>query len=461
MLLETDARAERGYAPEDADARRNLVKRIIASSTFAKSSRLTEFLRYVYSLAEKGRFEDIHEQNIGAAIFGRSRDYDPAADSIVRSHASRLRHRLKEYFELEGLNEPLVLTIPRGSYIPLFEPRPQPRSVENGQPVAAEGVDEFRVFSGLGVDEPVFPIEEGRSADGADDIDLRRKIVRLKVILASFLVLIVFLGARLFIKHATSDSLPRETALPNPLWKELLASGPEKTLIVSSDSGLVMFQHLTGRSVSLASYVSGSYLKDTDSNQVPSQIVQKFGTRRYTPAIDLAVLERMIAVAGGRYDRLSFRYARDLRIEDLKKGNAVLLGSAESNPWVQLYEPSLNFHFVDDLLHDKARMVNLHPLAGEADHYDSTPEDSTPTVYGLVAYRANLQNPGHVLILEGQTMAGTQTSVDFVFDEAYLLPFLRKIVRPDGTIPEFEVLLRSRSFAGQSSRIEIVAYRAA
>ncbi len=461
MLLEMDARAERGYAPEDADARRNLVKRIVASSTFARSNRLTEFLKYVYSLAEKGRFEDIHEQNIGAAIFGRARDYDAAADSIVRSHASRLRHRLKEYFEVEGQNEPLVLTIPRGSYVPLFEPRPQAKSAENVQPVTAEIPDEFQVFPGIGIEEPVSLIEDGHHSGSANNADLRKKIVRLRVVVVSLLVLIVLLGVRLFIKHPAPDFSQREAVSQNLLWRELLASGPEKTLVVSSDSGLVMFQHLTGRSVSLASYVNGNYLKDTNSNQVPSQVVQKFGTRRYTPAIDLAVLERMIVVAGGRYDRLSFRYARDLRIEDLKKGNAVLLGSAESNPWVQLYEPSLNFHFVDDLLHDKARMVNLHPLAGESDHYDSTPEDSTPTVYGLVAYRANLQNPGHVLILEGQTMAGTQTSVDFVFDEAYLLPFLRKIVRPDGTIPEFEVLLRSRSFAGQSSRIEIVAYRVA
>jgi hypothetical protein len=111
------------------------------------------------------------------------------------------------------------------------------------------------------------------------------------------------------------------------------------------------------------------------------------------------------------------------------------------------------------LLNDKSQMLNRHPAPREALHYDSTPQDATPTIYGVVAYRQNLQASGHVLILEGQTMAGTQTAADFVFDESYLLPFLKKVIRPDGSIPNFELLLRSSSFSGQSSRIDLVAYR--
>lgn len=55
-------------------------------------------------------------------------------------------------------------------------------------------------------------------------------------------------------------------------------------------------------------------------------------------------------------------------------------------------------------------------------------------------------------------MAGTQTAVDFVFDNSYILPFLKKIRKTDGSIPNFELLLRSSSFGGQSSRIEEIAY---
>ncbi|WP_156785076.1 hypothetical protein [Terriglobus roseus] len=99
------------------------MRRIVLSSAFAKSPRLSHFLRYICNEEEEGRQDRISEQSIGIAVFGRSPDYDSNADSIVRSHASRLRHRLREYFETEGVSEPIVLTIPKGSYIPRFEPR--------------------------------------------------------------------------------------------------------------------------------------------------------------------------------------------------------------------------------------------------------------------------------------------------------------------------------------------------
>ncbi len=461
MLLETTTRVERGYPPEGADARRNLVKRIVASSAFTRSNRLSEFLKFVYSLAEKGRFDDIHEQNIGAAVFGRTRDYDPADDSIVRSHASRLRHRLKEYFEDEGRNEPLILTIPRGSYIPAFVPHSQWKPVtENSQSgIATEPAEELPLETGRAeAESPRTSLSEEPEATEEKSIE-RKIIVRQRIVIIAAAVIIALLATALFVKYSSARrTQPQEPASQNPLWREFTEDNT-KTIVVSSDSGLVMYQHLTGHPVSLASYVSGEYLKNTVSPLVAEGIVRKFGTRRYTPAVDLFVLDHITRVFGGKQDHLSFRYARDLRMEDLKQGNAILLGSAESNPWVQLYEPSLNFHFDDDLLHDKARMVNRHPLPGEAEHYDSTPQDQTPTIYGLVAYRANLQRSGRVLILEGQTMAGTQTAVDFIVDDGYLLSFLKKIRRADGSIPYFEVLLRSSSFGGQSSRLEVVAYR--
>lgn len=464
MLLETTSRVERGYPPEDADVRRGLVKRIVASSAFARSTRLSDFIKYVYSLAEKGRFDDIHEQNIGSAVFGRTRDYDPAADSIVRSHASRLRHRLKGYFEEEGQDEPLILTIPRGSYIPVFEPRSQWKPVtENSQSIASS---EFQEVPAL---QPEMDTDEtnlaevpasGEDLDRKTDAKSRKTIAQLRIALIVAGALIAALTVVLFMKQPFALRAQQEdSASQNPLWKEFMTNAGARAVVVSSDSGLVMHQHLTGQAVTLASYVSGDYLKNTTSPLASGEIVRKFGTRRYTPAVDLSALEHITRIFGSRHDHLLFRYARDLRMQDLKQGNAILLGSSESNPWVQLYEPSLNFHFEDDLLHDKAQMINRNPLPGEAAHYDSTPQDAAPTIYGVVAYRPNLQTSGHVLILEGQTMAGTQTAADFIFDDAYLLPFLKKISKADGSIPYFEVLLRSKSLGGQSSRLEVTAYR--
>ena len=109
-----------------SDPRWELVERIVASPTFVKSSRLCSFLIYICELSLQERSDEINELNIGKTVFGRSSNYDPSVDGIVRSHASRLRQRLEQYFNDEGANETIRLLIPRGGYIPVFEPRPSP-----------------------------------------------------------------------------------------------------------------------------------------------------------------------------------------------------------------------------------------------------------------------------------------------------------------------------------------------
>src|SRR5579862_5542248 len=105
------------------DSRRELVGRVIASAHFSKAERLSSLLIYICDLALDGRADELSEQNIGEAVFGRSRDYDSANDGIVRAQVSRLRQRLELYFDGEGAEEPIRIVIPRGGYIPFFEPR--------------------------------------------------------------------------------------------------------------------------------------------------------------------------------------------------------------------------------------------------------------------------------------------------------------------------------------------------
>ena len=40
---------------------------------------------------------------------------------------------------------------------------------------------------------------------------------------------------------------------------------------------------------------------------------------------------------------------KPLRMDEIKQGHLVLLGTYESTTWVQLFEPSMNFYFRNDL----------------------------------------------------------------------------------------------------------------
>lgn len=103
--------------------REDLIKRVETSRTFEKSQRLRAFFSYISQCALKGQPESATEQQIGIHVFNRTPGYNPSEDNVVRSQARLLRWKLEQYFGDEGRNEPLVITVPKGQYLPVFEER--------------------------------------------------------------------------------------------------------------------------------------------------------------------------------------------------------------------------------------------------------------------------------------------------------------------------------------------------
>jgi adenylate cyclase len=97
------------------------LERILNSRLFAQSQRLTHFLRFVVEAATDGNLENVKEYAIGVEVFGRGDDFDPRVDPIVRVQAAKLRSKLLEYYASEGAHDPVVISIPKGSYAAAFE----------------------------------------------------------------------------------------------------------------------------------------------------------------------------------------------------------------------------------------------------------------------------------------------------------------------------------------------------
>jgi len=100
-----------------------LVVRIASSPAFQKTNRLRELLLFLCGRALSSADAVIREQEIGVEVFGRSPGYDTAQDNLVRVQASQLRKKLQQYFAAEGRDEPVVIEIPKGSYVPIFRNR--------------------------------------------------------------------------------------------------------------------------------------------------------------------------------------------------------------------------------------------------------------------------------------------------------------------------------------------------
>ena len=71
-----------------------------------------------------GAAESLKEYTIGVEALGRKPDFDPKLDPIVRVQSHRLRVKLKEYYDVEGRRDPVLIQFPKGHYIPTFEAMP-------------------------------------------------------------------------------------------------------------------------------------------------------------------------------------------------------------------------------------------------------------------------------------------------------------------------------------------------
>lgn len=96
------------------------VERVLQSGIFAKSPRLSRFFCYVCERHLEGRGDQIKEYSIALEALGRSPDFDPKKDSIVRVEAHRLRKRLEEYYSGVGRDDAIHVIIPNGQYRPIF-----------------------------------------------------------------------------------------------------------------------------------------------------------------------------------------------------------------------------------------------------------------------------------------------------------------------------------------------------
>ena len=99
------------------------LEKILSSNAFAHSERHSRFLRFVVEQTLQGKGDQLKEYLLGVEVFHRPPSFDPRIDSTVRTEASRLRSRLKEYYEGEGRDDPILIELLKGSYIPLFQKR--------------------------------------------------------------------------------------------------------------------------------------------------------------------------------------------------------------------------------------------------------------------------------------------------------------------------------------------------
>jgi hypothetical protein len=443
---------DRSIDTADLDERRALVRRITRSSAFGKSERLSSLLIYVCEVTLQGKGKELNEQKIGAAVFGKAPDYDSSIDGIVRTQASRLRHRLDQYFKEEGADEPLQIVIPRGGYIPFFEPRlPVRNKLITNLPleeVAALEVSAPKTVPPAGTDREL----------GSSSLSTTRRYGLPWIAGLLAVALVVVLAVALVQRRPEPIPSFAHAQGTGLLWGEMFVPG-QSTLLVFGDSGLVMWHGSSDRSLGLTDYMRGDYRADETGSTPNALSATDLSNRRYTTVVDLELVHALDRIAIGENSNLEVRYARDARPNDLKQGDVILIGASEANPWVELFEPRMNFVFVNDRPHQTMSVVNRSPRAGEAQHWESANQDAEHRVFGVLAFLPTVNGNGNALLLEGTSMAGTESAWDFVSDAKQFSAFMTQIGGSTKHVPYFEAVLGTNNFGGSAAKTTVLAWR--
>ncbi len=418
---------------------RRALSRVLASRHFNKAPLLSAFLSYVCEASLADENIRITEQNIGVRVFRRPSDYDPGLDNIVRNYARQLRRRLDGYYADEGRGETCVIDMPRGGYAAIFRHRPvESFSVVSPMPAAfkveTEDGSEQQVVSNSAIDAPR-TFTRNRKAD---------------LIALTFCVTALCGASGFAVWHF--DHIPAKSPLYR-LWSQIFQADRD-TVVVPADVGFVILQQLNNRTYNLAEYESWSRVEPYDHVYMSFLKAQK-----YTSMLDLDTVSRLQQLPEAVASRFLIRAPRSLSTEDLNNDNVILIGSNYSDPWMEFFERSLNFHFVNQPQAGRFWIENTHPKAGEAAIYENKTRNMTHETYGVIALLGNLSKSGHVLIIEGLDGPGTEAAVGLLLQRDPMRGILQQATRPDGSLGNFEILLAATSVDNRATGTHIVAER--
>jgi hypothetical protein len=447
---------EISFRPSKSEWER-LLSRVVESTPFRRSTRLRDFLIYVGNEVILHGAEDLPEQQIGTAVFGRSTSYDTSQDNIVRVNAMELRKRIDLYFTNEGQNEPLIFEIPRGSYVPVFRPR---------QLQAVDGPldNEFLV------ENPIAPLSDSiQEAPPATTLASSFSPRSLRNPLPIFLLLVILCLTAWLITdmrrtHLTQATAHRWQSAPalRAFWGNFFGKGlaPE---IVLADTSFALAQDVLHKQLSLAEYLDYSYRAAQSADSLSSDARQQelkdlalIFNRSSGSIGDFRVARRITELeTGDTGTRLVF--AREYAGHRLRWNNTIFVGSSRSNPWVDLFEDRMTYHFKPTEGQTPAVVTVDNPTGNEQAQYALSSDPGTRTAYCVIVFLPNPTNTGSTLILAGTDSQATEAGGDFLTSEENLERL--QILLHERDFPYFQLLLRISRFNGTPLGSEIVSYR--
>jgi hypothetical protein len=435
-----EIRYEKDERALSADPRWLLAQRIAASQHLAKATQLRDILLYVVRQALVSQPIAIKEQEIACNVLGRRGDFDPSDDNIVRVQVGHLRKKLDSYFSAEGADEPLELSIPRGTYVPRFTSR-----VRDNEHVSVQA------------HEPSVQVAKAPTTP----FIRWREYLQKALLMTATAVVFYLLGWLSF--HQRLPSSTKTSAWHNPLVNRVFLSDLPISVVVA-DASLVVLQNSLHTDISIDDYISKDYPSNIlgraeDKGEVAT--LRKLAPRRFTSLADLNVAIKCDEIAHDLGSKTNIIFARYLNARNFEKGNFILIGSRVADPWVALFEPKLNFAFEEDPESHIFHFRNKHPTLGEQSIYvPDIYRGPSSESYVDIAILPNLTKTGYVILFDGASMEANEAAMDFIFakDMPSAIPKSLCSNLASGTC-SVEIFLRDKAIDGVVSGFDVVSVR--
>jgi hypothetical protein len=459
-------------AIEPEEVRQEL-ERILSSKYFINAHKKKEFLRLICDFHLAGRAQELNEYVLGYEVFARDKTYNPSEDPIVRVFAHEIRKKLEAYYQSEGTDDPIRLSIPTGTYQPVFTRHVTEPGTTTTQ--AAEAIDTSVAAQ---------PRVEARS-------DRRRASPATVWMSIAVACLSVALVALAFSYQRLRQQVVETETVADPttygyIWASFLKDN-NPPLVILSNPPVLRFTNpsdpepVTRGAIPLApetvkaledKFVTNPEVSITESggpvgetgakdkvvierNRVPSLILSTYVHTGMGEAIGLHYLTDFFRLAGRS---IQLKQSRTLTAEDLKKHNVILLGGVWVNEWSSKLTRSEDFVFTK-----KGTIENRNPRPGEEREYVPQFDRRTGNLmvdYALITVKPNISDANQVMFLAGVYSQGTEAAAEYLTDKnyRYLLDLRLRQSRESGEPPRyFQALLKVGVENGIPTTISVLA----
>jgi hypothetical protein len=444
--------------PPDDECQRQLHK-TLQSANFRSASMLQQLLRYLTDKSFARSSEVLKEYTIGVEALGRPLDFDPKADPIVRVQIHRLRQKLKEYFDSDGLQDGIVIEIPKGQHLPVF------RYTFNANPDSRSETASENDWR-MPKDQAV------QNGQGVSEAKLRRLP---KPLLTGALLAIAVLGA-VFVaglwmgnkwaragigKSGTSaKSDPKRSSDPvMAFWAKYIGNDPNPVIAYPDAMFLLdnyndLFRFKRGATDYRGAPVDAHLAEQFASNPA---LVARAGPLYYENSyLGFGELQA-VGMLSNLFGRMGYKPiikpSREVTVDDLMQHNVIMLGSSSQNIAVAHFSNLGDFSFKDfdtRLEQWRGAIVNSHPHPNEATTYHTERDPNTRVLkadYSLITVQPGVAPGRYIADLGGLDTTGSEGAVLYATSTSGVEELSRAIQSGErsgdrGPFPVFQALLK-------------------